>query len=183
MRHIDDISFIWTASGKELDEFLKQLKNFHPNLKFTHERSREETNFFDVTVRVNHGEFITNLCCKLIDDHQYLHFESCHPSHTKCSISFRQALRMRRICSKKSDLLANVRKLKDWFRERDYPEEMVNKETKRALGKLSLGCSKTSERSVSGNGATGVPLVVNFNPILCRLRQVIHKIYLFSVSR
>ena len=174
-RYIDDIFFIWTASEKELDDFLERLNNFHPNLKFTHERSREEINFLDVTVRVNHGEFITNLYCKPTDGHQYLHFESCHPSHTKSSIIFSQALRMRRICSKKSDLVANIGKLKDWFKERGYPEDMVNKETKRALESPSLGRSKTSERSVSGNCGTGVPLVVNYNPALCRLGQVIRK--------
>ena len=76
---------------------------------------------------------------------------------------------MRRICSKKSDLIANVGKLKGWFKE------IVNKETKRALESSSLGCSNTSERSVSGNCGTGVPLVVNCNPILCRLGQVIRK--------
>ena len=107
--------------------------------------------FFDVTVRVKHGEFIANLYCKPTDGHQYLHFESCHPSHTKSSIIFSQALRMRRICSKKSDLVANIGKLKDWFKERGYPEDMVNKETKRALESPLSGRSKTSKRSVSGN--------------------------------
>ena len=82
---------------------------------------------------------------------------------------------MRRIGSKKSDLVATVRKLKDWFRESSYPENMVNKETKRALESPSLGCSKTSERSVSGNGGTEVCLVVNFNPIFYLLGQVICK--------
>ena len=33
-RYIDDIFFIWTASEKELDDFLERLNNFHPNLKF-----------------------------------------------------------------------------------------------------------------------------------------------------
>ena len=82
---------------------------------------------------------------------------------------------MRRIYSKKSDLVANVRKLKDWFKERGYPEDMVNMETKRVLESPSLGRSKTSERSASGNFGNGVPLVVNYNPILCRLGQVIRK--------
>ena len=45
-KYIDDIFFIWTASEKELDAFLEWLNNFHPNLKFTNERSREEINFF-----------------------------------------------------------------------------------------------------------------------------------------
>ena len=89
------IYFIWTTSEKELDDFFERLNNFHPNLKFTHEHSREEINFFDVTVRNNHGELITNLYCKPTDGHQYLHLS--HPSHTKSSIIFSQVLRMRRI--------------------------------------------------------------------------------------
>ena len=121
-----------------LDVFLERLNNLHPNLKFTHERSREEINFLDVTVRVNHGEFITSFYCKPTDGHQYLDFESYHPSHTKSSVIFSQALRMKRICSKKRDLVSNIGKLKDWFKERDYPEDMVNKETKRALAGPSL---------------------------------------------
>ena len=127
---------------KNLIIFWNGSKKFQLNLKFTHERSREEINFLDVNVRVNHGESITNLYCKRADGHRYLHFASCHPSHTKSSIIFSQALRMRRIYSKKSDLVADVRK------ERDYPEDMSNKETKRALESPSLGRSKTSERSV-----------------------------------
>ena len=40
---------------------------------------------------------------------------------------------MRRISSKKSDLLANIKQLKEWFRERGYPKDWVNRETKRAF--------------------------------------------------
>ena len=87
-------------------------------------------------------------------------------------IIFSQALRMRKTCSKKS---VNVGKLNDWFKERGYPEDMVNKETKKTLESPSLARSKTSERSVSGNCGTSVPLVVNYNPIRCRLGQVIRK--------
>ena len=120
----------WIASEKELDDFLEQLNNFYPNLKFTYKCSREDINFLDATARVNHGEFISNLYCKPTNGHQYLHFESCHPSHTEFSIIFSQAPRMRRICSTKSDLVVNGRKLKDWLNERCYSEDMVNKETK-----------------------------------------------------
>ena len=52
---------------------------------------------------------------------------------------------------------------------------MINKETKRALESHSLGRSKTSERKVSGNCRTGVVLVINYNPVLCHLGQVIRK--------
>ena len=79
---------------------------------------------------------------------------------------------MRRICSKKSHRVANVRKLKDWFKESDM---VWSTRKKRTLESSSLGRSKTSERSVSGNCGTRVPLVVNYNPIFCRLGQVIRK--------
>ena len=82
-RYIDDIFLIWTACEKELDDFLEQINQFSSQFKFTHECSREEINFLDVAVKVNHGEFITNLYWKPTDGHQYLHFASCHPSDTK----------------------------------------------------------------------------------------------------
>ena len=47
--------------------------------------------------------------------------------------------------------------------------------TRKRKGPLKVLCSKTSKRSVSVNCGTGVSLVVNYNPILCRLGQVIHK--------
>ena len=52
---------------------------------------------------------------------------------------------------------------------------MVNNKTKRTFESPSLGQSKTSERIVSDNGGTGVPLLVHKNPILFRLVQVMRK--------
>ena len=63
-RYIDDILFVWTASEKELEEFLNRLNNFHNNLRFTHERSRESLNLLDVTVKSQQGEFVTDLYYK-----------------------------------------------------------------------------------------------------------------------
>ena len=36
--HIDDIFFIWNESEEKLQEFLENLNNFHPNLKFKSEK-------------------------------------------------------------------------------------------------------------------------------------------------
>ena len=40
---------------------------------------------------------------------------------------------MRRICSRRIDLVANVKKLKEWFKGTGYSEDMVNKETREHL--------------------------------------------------
>ena len=36
LRHIDGIFFIWTHGEEQLNLFLKDLNEFHPNLKFTY---------------------------------------------------------------------------------------------------------------------------------------------------
>ena len=105
--------FIQIASGKELDEFLNHLNSFHPNLRFTHECSRESLNFLDVIIKIEQGEFVTDLYCKSIDGHQHVLFDTCHGSHTRTSIACSQALRKKRICSRRSDLVININKLKD----------------------------------------------------------------------
>ena len=126
-RYIDDIFIIWTANEKVLDEFLNRLNRFQPNLRFTQKHLRERLNFLDVTVKIEKGEFVTDPYCKSTDGHQYLHFESCHTSHTKISTVCSQTLRTKRICSGRNDLIGNVNKLKGWFRERVYPEKIVKK--------------------------------------------------------
>ena len=41
LRYIDNIFFIWKENEEKLEEFLENLNNFHPNLKFTSERYKQ----------------------------------------------------------------------------------------------------------------------------------------------
>ena len=88
MRHIDDIFFIWTESENELEGFLQRLNAFHPNLKFTHEKSKVSITFLDVTVIINGEEFETDLYCKPTDCHQFPEFNSAHPIQNKKMIVY-----------------------------------------------------------------------------------------------
>ena len=90
LRYIDDISFIWNESDEKLDEFLENLNNFHPNLKFTSEKFKKSVNFLDVKVSLIHQHPETDLYCKPTDCHQFLDFNSAHPIHIKKSIVFSQ---------------------------------------------------------------------------------------------
>ena len=97
--------------GKNIRIFFRIVFFFHFTLLIS---------LLDVTFRGNQSEFITDLSCKPTDDRQYILFQSCYLSHINSSIIFSQALRMRIICSRRIDLVANVKKLKDWFKERGY---------------------------------------------------------------
>ena len=57
-RYIDDIFFIWTYGDLGLQRFLQELKKTHPNLKFTHESSKEKISFLDLSVVYVVGTFM-----------------------------------------------------------------------------------------------------------------------------
>ena len=80
---IDNTFFIWTESEKNL---LEDLSKFHPDLKFTYEKSKDKINFLNVLIKTKEGRIITDLYYKPIDRHQYLHYDSCHSDHVKRTI-------------------------------------------------------------------------------------------------
>ena len=45
LRYTDDIFFTWTHGGEQLNLFLKDLYEFHPNLKFTYQMSQNSFDF------------------------------------------------------------------------------------------------------------------------------------------
>ena len=93
-------------SEKSFKKFLEDLSSFHPNLKFTYDKSKEKINFLDVVIKIKEGKIITDLYCKPAD---VLHYDSCHADHIKRSIIFSQTLRLKRICSDKNDLNVHVK--------------------------------------------------------------------------
>ena len=131
-RYIDDIFFIWTHGKEHLETFLQELNNFNPDLKFTYESNEKEIPFFDLKMKLNEGKISTDLYIKSTDRHQYLHFTSSYPNHTKRSVVYGQGLRVKRICSEKEDFLKYMREIKLWFLKRGYPENVVDQE----LGKV-----------------------------------------------
>ena len=86
--------FIWNESEEKLEECLENLHNFHPNLKFTSEKSKKSVNSLDVTIGLIDQHPETDLYCKPTDCHQFLDFNPAHPIHLKKSIVKNQGLRI-----------------------------------------------------------------------------------------
>ena len=51
-RYIDSILFIWTHGEQELQTFLRSLNEFHTDIKFTYESSKESIAFLYLKVSV-----------------------------------------------------------------------------------------------------------------------------------
>ena len=68
--------------------FLKSLNQLDPRIKFTYESDKESIAFLDIKVSLRHGKVFTDLYFKPTEHHQYLHYLSAHPYHTKKSVVF-----------------------------------------------------------------------------------------------
>ena len=66
---IDDVFFTWTDSEENLESFLKDLKGFHPSIKFTFGKSKVKVNFLDVVMKIKNGRLSTDLYSKPEDSH------------------------------------------------------------------------------------------------------------------
>ena len=97
LKYIDNVFFIWKEKEEELEEFLENLKNLHPGLKFTREKSKKSVNFLDVKVSFIDQHLKTDLYCNPTDCHQFLDFNSAHPIDIKKSIVYSQDLRIKRL--------------------------------------------------------------------------------------
>ena len=111
-RYIDDEFFIWTHGEEKLLLFLTDLNNYNPHIEFTYEFNKEHISFLDLKVSFCEGKLTRDLHVKRNDRHQYLHYTSAHPNHTKRSIVYSQALRLSRICSYKNDFEKYLEEMK-----------------------------------------------------------------------
>ena len=112
LRYIDDIFFIWMHSEEELKKFMGEFNSFDTNIKFTYEYSDKRVSFLDLQVDIVHGKLITSLLVKPTDQHQYLHYSSSHPEHTKRSMIYSQTLRLKRLCSLEKDFKEKLSEMK-----------------------------------------------------------------------
>lgn len=99
-RYLDDCFIIWNDSDANLEAFVNMMNDLDPDIKFTMDKSSQSIPFLDILITKHEEHLSTDIKYKPTDTHQYLHFSSCHPSHTKRSIPYNLA---RRICTKVSD--------------------------------------------------------------------------------
>ena len=153
-----------------LQNFMMEFNSFNPNIKFTYEFSEASINFLDLNVKFSSGKLHTSLYVKPTDCHQYLHFQSSHPKHTKKSIVYSQTLSVSRTCSQE-DYKNYCNQMKSWFLKRSYPEHLIDTEMK----KVKFKSREKTEKSK----LKGVPFVVTYHPSLnCFQKIIIDNAYL-----
>ena len=164
-RFLDDCFIIWTHGNDQLSELTELLNNLHPSIKFTQEVSNTQLPFLDILVELKDEKITTDIYYKNTDTHQYLNFNSCHPSHTKRNIPYCLA---RKICTViKEPNLRDVRleELSQFLLKQKYPRTIIQHGIERAknipIETLRTTVNRTST-STSDNDI--IPFVVTHNP-------------------
>ena len=144
---------------KILKSFWKISTNFIPSSDLPMKNREKKINFLDVVIKIKNGKITTNLFCKPTDGHQYLQNYD-HAEHIKRSIIFSQTLRPKRICSEKTDFDGNVENLREWFRKKGYPEQLIKNQVARAFQSASNNSANRSKQEKE----TEIPLVATYHP-------------------
>ena len=169
-RFIDDIFMIWTHGQDKLTDFIDTLNNTHPTIKFTTEQSKKSIHFLDVTISINNDNTLsTDLYIKPTDTHQYLLSTSAHPKHTKQSIPYSLALRLRRICSEDETFKYRTRQLLEYLTKRGYKPKQTNKQIQKAAKKTRQDCLKTTKPRTNHR----TPFVVTYHQALPQLSTIL----------
>ena len=164
------ICFLFELMGK-LQLFLTDLNNYNPHIKLTDEFDKGRISFLDLKVSFCDGELITDLHVEPTDRHQYLHYTSVHPNHTKQSMVYSQERRLSRICSYKNDFEKHLEEMKSWFRVRGYPDNLVKKE----IGTVTF--SKSTGSKSKGQKSIAITFYLKFKLIGQLLNKQLHILY------
>ena len=130
VRYIDDIFMIWTDSETELKEFLIDINQFNPALKYTHQYSPSTVDFLDLTIYKGPSFLITNILDtktyqKPHNLYQYLHYSSSHQKAVFKSIITGELTRYVRTNTSEDNYEAIKHLFKLRLLSRGYPQRLI----------------------------------------------------------
>ena len=88
----------------------------------------EKLSFLDVTVIKNEqGKIETDIYYKETNNHEYLNYNSHHPTHIKNNIPFNLAKRIIVFCSNPFTETTRLEELKTWLLNCDFPPDIITR--------------------------------------------------------
>ena len=161
-RFLDDILMIFTGSTAQLHEFLADINQIHPSIKFTLQHTKpdlpdtsescdcapaDSIPFLDTSLSFKNNKIVSDLYRKPSDRVQYLLPSSCHPNHVHQNIPFSLSLRIIRICSEPETRDRRLSELRDMLLTRDYPRNIINNAIQKAVAVPRVEALKRVEKS------------------------------------
>ena len=169
-RYIDDILMIYKGDEQRFKAFAERLNTKHPSMNY--EISKTSIPFLDTHIYINENRQLqTTLFTKPTDTHNYLHYKSAHPRHLRNSLPYSQALRLRRICTKDSELRSHCKQMEANFIRRGYHTEILHEQINKAI----TTPRETTLQKTLKERTKGIPLVTTFNSTLPQIGKILRE--------
>ena len=161
-RFLDDCFLIFNQPEKDLDKFHHLLNSLHPSIRYTIDKSRKQISFLDTLIINNNGKIETDIYYKPTDSKQYLLYTSCHPKHTRNSIPYNLARRLRLIISEENTLIKRLEELREFLLKQKYPPALINDSIAKIKSINRPDILRTFDNKNTEN--SDIPYVTTFNP-------------------
>ena len=125
-RYLDDCFLIWDTRIDSSENLLSISQGLQQSIKFTAEESKKEISFLDIKIIIEDNKIVTDLYQKPTDTQQYVHFKSCHPSHTERNIPFNLARRYCTIIGKDVSKNDKLNSLESVLIKQSYPSRLAD---------------------------------------------------------
>ena len=121
-RFLDDVDYSWL---EEFDPkpFQSLFNGLDPNISYIFSELSKENDFLDIHMKVVDYEMELDVFRKPTDSFNFLHFDSCHPTHTRNNIALSLAIRIVRITSHNRD--ARLNELMNNLMIRGHPRKNI----------------------------------------------------------
>ena len=158
---------MWDAKREEIDQFILEA-NSPPSI------SEKEINFLDTTIFKGEGlckNSVLDVCThfKPTETFQYTHFTSCHAPGVKKGFIKGEALRLLKTNSSKKLYEDIIKKFKTRFRERGYPDNLINN----VLREIRFKERKSALREEQKMRKDILPFVTQYNPAVPNLKNIL----------
>ena len=158
-RYVDDTWVIWSHGDDALTEFFEHMNSMHDDIIFTKEMEEDgKLPFLDVLVaRDGIGGLHTSVYRKAIASDSYIHASSNHAHSIKRAIITNMFDRAKAVCSDRSSLQTEERKLQDIFSRNGYRKEFIQKSSRRTCQAEQQRQSQPNADQPPGPGETPGP--------------------------
>ena len=149
-RYVDDIfALLKLTEEQSLDEFLTALNSKEPSIKFTLERSNNNSlPFLDVMLEYINGNFKTKVYRKATHTNSYIHYFSHHSLEIKKEVITGLFLRAFRLCAP-SCLEDELNFIRSCFSKLAYPMWIIDESLKKAR-KIYFSCNDMNNWNKEG---------------------------------
>ena len=125
-RYLDDGFIPWKKSFGDIMDFINILNSLDNNIKFTHETSDFKISYLNVSIYKTESSLQCDIFYKDTDNREYLHFDSCHPHHTKCNVPYTLAKMICTIVDDRTVCLKRLNELRYYLQKCGYPFKLID---------------------------------------------------------